>query len=254
MIPVSSDQRESPPSGLPGAAPQNSSHRLRLSMLLCVTLSLALWAGRWGMAGLYAYPAQQLLEGWEAAEQAKRIESFDAERWQMAMNMLTQAQRLEPNSADLLYLVGRLHHHHALFQSPWSPQAKSQWRQTILAYQQALALRPTWGYLWVLLAQARLQSGEPHTLTRADWMRGIRFAPHSGDVQLTAIRIGFALWPQLDERQQALVDLLTKQAMPVYGETILQQAAKYKLLPRVQPLMSDNPQWQRLFDRLSKEK
>lgn len=254
-MPISPVQEGEPSPGLP-APTQNSSHRLLLSILLCATLSLALWAGRWGLAGLYTYPAHLLLEEWDKAAptKTKGAGSFDEARWQMAMNTLTKAQRLEPNNADLLYLVGRLHHHHAVLQSPWSPQAKLQWRQSILAYQQALHVRPTWGYLWVLLAQARLQAGEPYTLTMADWMRGIRFAPHSGDVQQTAIRIGFALWPQLDERQQALVDFLTKQAMPVHGEMILQQAAKYKLLHRVQPLMSDNPQWQRIFDRLSKEK
>ncbi|MBF0399288.1 MAG: hypothetical protein HQL90_00820 [Magnetococcales bacterium] len=250
-----SDKEEKPAPTLPEPVEQGGSRSLLLSVSLCLALSLALWAGRWGLAGLYAYPARLLLESWEQSDPTiTGGQSFDAERWQMAMDTLTRAQWLESNNADLYYLAGRLHHQHALHHPPWSPQAKAYWHQSILAYQHALQLRPNWGYLWILLAQARLQAGEPSTLAMTDWMRAVRFAPHSRDVRLTAIRIGFALWPHLDPQQQALVDTLTKHAMPLDGEMILQQAAKYDLLHRVQPFLDNNPLWQRIYDRLSKNR
>ncbi|MEO5339263.1 MAG: hypothetical protein H7837_01910 [Magnetococcus sp. MYC-9] len=228
-----------------------------MSLLLCLILSLALWSGRWGLAGLYAYPARMLLDGWDQPTE-QGANNFrhpqEEERWQIAMTTLAKARRLEPNNADLHFLTGRLHHQHALLQSPWTAQAKVHWHQAILAYQQALQLRPTWGYQWILLAQARLQAGEPATQILADWMRAIRFAPHARDVQLTAIRIGFALWTQMDVQQQALVDTLTKRAMPSDGEEILLQAAKYNLLQRLQPFLEDNPQWQNKFNSLSKNR
>ncbi|MBF0161875.1 MAG: hypothetical protein HQL88_06270 [Magnetococcales bacterium] len=223
---------------------------------LSLALGMAVWAGRWGMAALHSYPARWVLEGWEQVEQplsTAPVASTPAteERWRAAVAGLARAQSLEPDNADTFSLLGRLHHHHALRHSPWSPQAKGDWRQAILAYQRALQLRPTWGALWILLAQARLQSGEAPAQVMADWGRALRFAPRSRDVQLPAIRIGFALWSLLDGPQRALMDNLLEQTFAQEGEIILQQAAKYQLLKQLQPLLAKYPQWHKRYQQLS---
>ena len=236
----------------PEQGEQNGTHRWWFLLFLGMALCLALWAGRWGMAGLYTYPARLILDNWEQTKQpATATHPAIEERWQMALASLAKAQALEPDNAEIPFLIGRLHHHHALLQSPWSTQAKFHWQQTILAYQQALQLRPVWGYGWILLAQARVQAGGSSTEALADWMRAMQLAPRSRDVQLTAIRTGFALWSLLDDAQRKRIHILMEETMPQDGDTILQQAAKYNLLPLARPLLEKNPQWQKRFDSLS---
>ena len=235
------------------SAPNTLNQWLSL-IVLFIALGMALWAARWSIAALYSYPAQWVLEGWEQAQpgqpSARAIPATE-ERWQAAVASLAKAWALEPNNPHTLFLLGRLYHHHALNRSPWTAQAKADWRQAILSYQQALQLRPSWGYLWILSAQARLQAGNAAKEVMADLSRALRFAPYYRDVQLTAIRIGFALWPLLDKEQRASIDRLTAQIFAQDGEIILQQAAKYRLLKHLQPLLTKNPQWKIRFNQLS---
>lgn len=218
-------------------------------LILC--LGLALWTVQWGLAGLHAYPARFVLDSWKQTDTRKKTRyTPKKETWLAAMEALAKARQLAPGNADILMILGRMHHHNALTHPSWSDKAKFHRRQAVISYQQALQRRPAWSYAWLLLAQVRVQSGASTKEAIADLMRAITLAPWSEDVQKTSVQLGFALWPLLNEPQRDKIHALMKNAFPRYGDVILKQAVRYKQLKRIQPFLEKNPQWQTILDKL----
>ena len=223
-----------------------------LVTLLVLFLGLALWAGQWGLAGIHTYPARFVLENWEKDTHTygQSGQAPEEAAWFAALEALAKARLLAPGDANSLIILGRMHHHNALTQIPWSDNAKFHRQQAIASYQQALQLQPAWGYAWILLAQVIVQSGESTKVAIAALMRAISLAPWSGDVQKTGVQLGFALWPLLHEAQRTSIRTLAKNAFPLYGDVILQQAVKHKQLKLIQPLLENSPQCQTTLDKL----
>ncbi len=215
--------------------------------LLLLSLLLIIWSGRWGLAGLHAYPAQLVLEAWEHPEHPR---APDREEWRLALDALERSRALDPGNPDHLLLLGRMHHHWALIEPLFSKAAKKHLQRAIDAYGQATERRPTWGRPWILWTQARVQNGDVSERTRVGLMRALALAPWSGDVQRTGIRLGFALWPLLDEPRRQVIRRITTAAFPRHGDEILRLAFKYRQIELVRPLLTDSPQWQWVYDRM----
>ena len=213
---------------------------------LALLLVLAVWAGRWGLAGLHAHPARQLLEGWEHPDRPRVPREPE---WRAALDALERARRLEPGNPDHLLTLGRMHHHQARTFPPLSPEYAGHLRQAVAAYRQAAARRPHWGYPWILLAQAQVQSGMVSEPVREALMRALDLAPWSGDVQRVGVRLGFVLWPLLDEPRREVIRQTVVRAFPLHGDEMLRLAFRHGHLELVRPLLPDNPQWQWVHDR-----
>ncbi|MBF0183235.1 MAG: hypothetical protein HQM06_02435 [Magnetococcales bacterium] len=214
--------------------------------IVLVFAGLCFWSGKWGLAAIYSYPAQMLVDYWSA--QQKRGQPVNNERWQSAYAALRQAQALAPDDADIRFLIGQMHHYQAIGQPAWSAIGKKHWQQALEAYHTAVSLRPTWGYAWGLLAQAKLQSAAPIAQVTADWQRAITCAPHSFDTYQISMQIGFALWPLLSDQHRQQVKYAIAQLFARQGDHIIQLASKFHHLELLQPLLQQNPQWQKQYD------
>jgi tetratricopeptide (TPR) repeat protein len=218
---------------------------LRRWLLLLLLVGLTLWAGRCGLAAIYAYPAQLLLDFWSSQQHEQTDRTND--RWQSALEALRKAQALLPQDAQLYFLAGQLHHYQAIRKPGWTESSKQHWQQSIQAYRTALRLRPMWGYLWGVLAQAELQSAAPTNQVLADWQKAIHFAPHSFATGHVTLQIGFAYWPTLDDSARQTVKEAIALLFPEQGDRIIPLASQFNRLELLQPYLQQNPQWHKQF-------
>ncbi|WP_227657422.1 hypothetical protein [Candidatus Magnetaquicoccus inordinatus] len=208
-------------------------------------MGLLLWTSRWGLAAIYAYPAQMLIDYWSKQKQGEQ--SLSQERWQSAYDALNKARTILPHDAHLHLLAGQMHHYQAISRAGWTEASKIHWQEAIHAYRTALRQRPMWGYVWGVLTQAQLQSAAQTALVLADWHRTLHFAPNSFDTYQVTLQVGFAYWSTLQDQERMVVKQAIAQLFPEQGDRVIHLASKFKLLELLQPYLQQYPQWQKPF-------
>lgn len=210
-------------------------------LLTVVAIGMLAWSARWGLAGLYSIPAERVGEAWQ---HPKHPQPPDKQNWEKAVTYLHQAIKLEPNNAGHHFRLAHLFHLRALELHSWHPQFLPLLEQAGKEYQQALKLRPSWGFGWINLAQIQVQENRITPETIRFLNRGLRLAPTSILVQRTALHLGFSLWEHLQPTEQQEILLIAKKLLPDHGEYVLTQAKLYGRLTQMRPLVANLPKWQ----------
>lgn len=221
--------------------PGGKNRRLTFHFLLGgVALCMAVWAGRWGLAGFYAIPADRVLEAWQDVNSPLPP---DTPSWEMVVSYSEQARDLESGNADHHFRLASLYHHRAVDLPPWDIEANKLFEQSAIYYRLAVQLRPSWGYGWINLALVQVQSGHISEDTIRALKRGMLLAPKSTHVQKSAIRLGFALWSQLDSKTQQNILTVIEKVLPNHGDFVLTQAQRYGQLTLIRPVVAKFPVW-----------
>ncbi|MBF0623466.1 MAG: hypothetical protein HQL82_01530 [Magnetococcales bacterium] len=212
-------------------------------------LSLAIWSGRWALADFFTFP----LEVAEAQMRNPEVTPELREQlWQRMMEHLTRATSLNPGNADLCLHLGRLQYTHGLPNWEKDPEKQQAHLQAAVDYyERATVLRPTWGYSWVNLAQARIRLGREHWSQAAqDLERAMVFAPQEPGVQGGLLPLGFRIWPILDDRIRGdLLSVAHREAEknPEQAKRVLTLVRRHDLGAEFLPRISGNPTLLRLF-------
>ncbi|MBF0294534.1 MAG: hypothetical protein HQL96_05040 [Magnetococcales bacterium] len=221
--------------------------RLSRYPVMLAVLGLTLWAGRWGLAGLYAVPADRILEAWQADE--KPLPPGDRSL-ETALEYLLRAISLDPGNAAHHYRMARLYHLRAADAPPGSEEIEKWRTMAEESYHRVVYLRPSWGHGWINLAQVQVQGGRISPETVQALLRGWRLAPGSLYVRKSFIRLGFALWQNLNglEREEVLQEV--ERLLADHGEFVLKQADLYGRLREIRALSMPYPDLRKELDKL----
>ena len=213
---------------------------LALVLLLSVSAVLAVWTGTRAVADLLANPARRVMADWT---NEKHPRAPDDARWRQAVASLQAGDRLAPGNPVRLLELGRLHHRRALEHPLWSPTAKKRLQQAIGYYQSAAARSPSWGLLWLNLAQAQVQAGYPARSALANLKRAMLLDPWNPNLQRNAIRLGFILWPGLNPNERHGILSFVKKGLKMQPYRIIELAVRLRHGGTIRPLLHDNPKW-----------
>ncbi|MEO5333105.1 MAG: hypothetical protein H7839_13880 [Magnetococcus sp. YQC-5] len=209
-------------------------------LLGLAALGMAGWAGSWGLAGFYDIPADRILDAWQ---NPTKPHSPDTQSWEMVLAYLERARDLEPENAGHVYRIARLVHHRALEWPPWDEKSDKLFYYAETSYKQVVKLRPSWGTAWINLALVQIQSGRVSQATSRALHVGMVLAPTSAPLQRSAMRIGFAIWPLLEQKEQQHIVSTVQRLLPGSGEYVLNQARLYGHLATIQPVVASDPVW-----------
>ena len=220
---------------------------LAYSLLLLCSAVLMVWAGKWMIADVWTHSAHRLMQAWED-EKAPRVP--DEIHWRRAVFSLSMAHDLAPGDPDLLSELGRWRHRWALEHPPWSAKTRALLEQTISYYQKAIRRRPSWGLFRLNLAEAGIQAGRPTQSILEDLKRAILLDPWSPEAQKGAARLGFILWPRMNEADRRGIRQLFEKALERQPFEIIQLAVRFNRVEAIRPLLQGRPKWVERLQRL----
>ncbi|HEX6591288.1 MAG TPA: hypothetical protein VF050_04760 [Moraxellaceae bacterium] len=172
-------------------------------------LVFLLWALAWGVADVAAYRARVWTETWANQDQLalrRGLLYVPAEKdWQEALSAAELAQKLAPRAADYEDLLAHVYASRHIGAADGDAQAMPYWQQAEVHYRRAIALRPTWPYSYVALAQVQRRM---HRLDR-DYEHNLRQALHYGPwepaIHMAIVDMNLDLLAQLQPSTRQLV-------------------------------------------------
>jgi hypothetical protein len=132
--------------------------------------------------------------------------SANQEQWDRGWTRLGDARELNPLHAEFPFYQAYFSINRAQGASGQPGHVSDHRNQSFDYFEQALKMRPHWGYVWAQLAEARLlnRDGSEETFIALD--KALVFAPYEPFVLHIALRVGFTFWDRLDDglRQKLL--------------------------------------------------
>lgn len=173
------------------------------------SLLFLVWALAWGVADLAAYRARTWTETWINQDQlALRRGLFyvPAEAdWQDALSAAMLAQRLAPWSADYEDRLGHVYAARYIGVADGDAVAMPFWQQAETHYRRAIALRPTWPYTYVALAQVQRHMQRLDGEYEQSLRQALHYGPWEPAVQMAVVDMNLDLLPRLQPSTRQLV-------------------------------------------------
>lgn len=216
--------------------------RIAIAALALLSVVAAIWSAAWGYASQQARAADAAMSRWEAAH-APGGES----EWPRVERQLRRATRIDPFDADYAAALGRAYDWRALTEPPYTPHARHYRGEAIAWYRRAIALRPSWGFAWVHLAQAKVANQELDGEAIAALDRAMRLGPWEAGTQIKALRLGVLLWDSLPEPVRERVNAVLTDAVQVQSRAVIDLMLPLGWGERVRPLLQ-RPADIRYFD------
>ena len=160
-------------------------------------LSLAGKAAFWGSADLNRVASERLIDRTrESADELGRQRDQEQVR-----NLLSGARALAPGNANYALEAGRSFETAADREA--DPELRSEFaRQALAAYENAVALRPTWGRAWMFLASRRYREFGIDEVTLIAIEQAQNLGPWELDVLEGLAKLGMQAWSGLPAKAQ----------------------------------------------------
>ncbi len=170
--------------------------------------------------------------------------------WDAAVQRMVLAHRTNQLNGDYLTDLGRLYEWRALSFPLWSEQGRHYRRRAAQYYREAVARRPSFGFAWAHLTQAKVLNQELSRETLDALAKAVHFAPYEPGVQKKVIRLGLALWQNLPVPLQQQVQDTVSRAVQNNNDLpyIIQTARDYNWLDHLRPLLTE-ARHRQLLDR-----
>ena len=211
--------------------PPQHSHKQKAAaiLLLILLVVMAVWAGRWMVADIYAYQAKRYLVRWQDAH---RVEAYeDIER---AQQLINTALSLDGGNPKFMEYAARIDEWHAT-QRVKRLSAKDKKRvleHALQLYRDAIALRPAWPFTWVALVSTKNRLRQYDDELFHAFERATTLGPWEGGVQLRVAKEGFRAWRHLPDKTKLLVEdnFLRGLNSNTYRKQLIELAKKKKHL------------------------
>jgi hypothetical protein len=192
----------------------------------------AAWAAAWGYASLQARAADEAMARWESSHAVGSEAELD---W--VERRLRRATRIDPFDADFAAALGRAYDWQASTQPPYTRDARRNRGKAIDWYRKAVTLRPSWGFAWIHLAQAKVADQEFDAEAIAALDNAMRFGPWEAGTQRRALRLGVLLWDRLPGRVRKRVGELLVNAVQVQSREVIDLLVPLGWGERIRPLL-----------------
>ena len=218
---------------------------LKLGWLLAALLSgsLAVWAAFWCLADvLHANGVAMLYKGLESAE--------NLEQWDRGWALLENARAINSMHAEYPFYQAYFSHNRAQSFIELRERLSDDRNQSIEYFNQALRIRPHWGYVWAELAEARLVNGDGSDQTLDALDKALQFAPHEPFVLHIALRVGFTFWDRFDEGRRQRLFSAVRYLLQHDPRFVIETALLFKWAEHLSPLLTDDKEIDYLNSRL----
>jgi len=183
--------------------------KISLVVLLFLSAVLLITAGRFLLASVWDNQVDSFLGGWQ---QQGGEPSRDA--WQVAHDAANTAISISPiENASYYNHLGRVWEWQQFSKPFGHPAAIESRQQALVAYRQAIQLRPQWPYSWLSLASTKLR------LLQLDeeFMHALQMAAQLAPWRLTSNKqvaeIGLMTWFDLDQATKQTVTTAIKRTV-----------------------------------------
>ena len=211
---------------------QRAFFKLRWLLAALLSSSLACWALIWCLADMLQ--SKGIVTLYAGLESAK-----SQEQWDRGWTWLGIARELNPLKAEFPFYQGYFSHNRARGTAELSGELLDYHHQSFDYFNQALRLRPHWGYVWAQLAEARLENrdGSEETFIAID--KALTFAPHEPFVLHIALRVGFTFWHRLDDGLRQKMLLAVRYLLRHDAQFVIETALFFEWTEHLRPLLSD---------------
>ena len=172
-------------------------------------LVFLLWALAWGVADVAAYRARAWTETWANQDllALRRGQLYvPAEQdWQEALAAADLAHRLAPWSAEYESLLGQVYASRHIGAADGDATAMPFWLQAETHYRRAIALRPTWPYTYVALAQTQRRMRRLDAAYEQSLRQALHFGPWEPSILMAIVDMNLDLLSQLQPSTRQLV-------------------------------------------------
>lgn len=117
--------------------------------------------------------------------------------WNLALDDLEVALKLDPWNADIYMDIGRLYEWRALSEDVWNVEAKKARTQASYYFYQAAVHRPVWALAWVNYAQAELLNRKVDDNVFSAISNGFKFGRHQMLTQRKLLWLSIGIWEKL---------------------------------------------------------
>jgi len=190
--------------------------QILVAVLALFAVVAAAWAAAWGYANQQARAADDTMAHWESSH-AVGGES----EWASVERHLRRATRIDPFDADFAAALGRAYDWQASTQPPYTRYARRYRGKAIGWYRRAVTLRPSWGFAWVHLAQAKVTNQELDAEAISALDNAIRLGPWEAGTQRKALRLGVLLWDSLPDPVRKRLDEVLVNAVRIQSRAVI---------------------------------
>lgn len=204
-----------------------------------IAFTLAFAALLQGFAGLAGDGTRVWMVAWE-----ERGAVSSPDEWQAASDRLLLARRLRPLDADVSADLGRLMEWRSWQENPGSEGFKASRNLAAEFYREAIARRPSWGYVWAHHAENLFLQGHRGAEFQASLRRAIALAPWEPGVQRKVAWMGMAAWEILpaDLQREVKETVARGVNLDFYRYEIIRLAVQYDWLAHLEPMMQSEGQ------------
>jgi len=189
--------------------------KVSLMVLLFFSAALLLTAGRFLLASVWDNQVNSFLEDWQ---QHREEPAPDA--WQVAYDAVNKAISISPiENASYYNHLGRVWEWRQFSKPLGHPAAIESRQHALVAYRQAIQLRPQWPYSWLSLAATKLR------LLQLDeeFMRALQMSAKLAPWRITSNKqiaeIGLMTWADLDKTTKQTVTTAIQRTVNYSGGT-----------------------------------
>jgi tetratricopeptide (TPR) repeat protein len=211
-------------------------------VIAALLIGLGVYALRLGAADLLTLPARTALE-----QPLGRDRGADEGRWNAIAGALRAARRLDPLNPAILADLGRALEASVAPPRPWDDHARQRVEQALKNYRRAAALRPSWPYTWVNIAQTKLSLAEIDQEFARALGRAAELGPWEPEVQLAVAELGLATWHLLPTETRRTVIVSAKKGLQLQPERLIRTAFDLDRQELLRPLGQSQPAAAELF-------
>lgn len=192
-----------------------------------------------GFADLAGDGARVWMREWE-----ERGGVRDGRQWEDAVARLSLARRLSPLDAGVSADLGRLMEWRAWQQSPGTGAFEASRAIAGEYYREAIARRPSWGYVWAHYAENLLLQGHAGDEFQTALRKAIALAPWEPGVQRKVAWMGMAAWDSLPPDLQEVVtgSIARGVVLDAHRYEIVRLAIQYEWMTHLEPMMRSESQ------------
>ncbi|MCP4410886.1 MAG: hypothetical protein GY807_24735 [Gammaproteobacteria bacterium] len=223
---------------------QSTLFQLRWLLAALLSASLAVWATIWCLADIFqSNGIAMLYAGLES--------SASQEQWDRGWTRLGDARELNPLNAEYPFYQAYFSHNRAQGASEQRGELPDFRNQTFDYFNQALRLRPHWGYVWAQRAEVGLANGEGSEGTFIALGKALEFAPYEPFVLHIALRVGFNFWDHLDDGVRQKLLSAVRYLLRHDPRFVVETALLFEWTEQLRPLLSDDRDIEHLNRRLT---
>jgi len=210
--------------------------RYRSQIVVAVLALLAVIVAAWGAACGYANQQARVADDIMARWESSHAVGGESERAWVERHLL-RATRIDPFDADFAAALGRAYDWQASTQPPYTRYARRYRGKAIGWYRRAVTLRPSWGFAWVHLAQAKVANQELDAEAISALDNAMRFGPWEAGTQRKALRLGVLLWDSLPGPVRIRVGELLVNAVRLQSRAVIDLLVPLGWGEHVRPLL-----------------